>query len=391
MKRCNDCEEEFVDKFSICPVDGAPLNRAALLSQHADAGAEIGAPLDPSGSDRHAAAERVEFKVTMIGGAGLARRLAAEVSFVVDQLQRAWPDFKRDPIGSSGRALFEAMDRSMRFMLAPNLIAGGVTAMLVLLSAVMALMLFPQRVIVDYAAADIEEPVVQIVSLRSLDQIAPPEGSGVGVGLDGRVGLASGKGEGSKSEPQRSGGGGGGGAHDPGPPIQGSVPHPSDIPALINPPLPKAALPDAGIDIDPALWKSLPFATYGDPRSKSTTASKGPGDGGGIGNGNGLGIGEGNGNGFGPGNDGNIGGGDKTPGGNRPGGATGNRHDDPNYIFPTKEVSQRARVISKTGGRIHGGSKEVGHYGYRGAARDLFGVGRSYWHSRNQTSACRPD
>jgi TonB family protein len=245
----------------------------------------------------------------------------------------------------STRALVEATNRCKRFILAPNVLAGGVTAMLVVLSAIVALLLFPQRVAVDYAA-DIEEPV-QIISLRPPDLNTPPEGTGVGAGSNGRVGLASGKGEGSKPEPQRARGGGGSGEHNPLPTQQGVVPQPSAIAAPINPPLPNVALAVSGIDIDPALWRSSPSSTYGDPRSKSTAASKGPGDGGAFGTGNRLGIGEGNGNGIGPGNDGNIGGGDKDHGGDRPGGANGNHPVDANYIYPPKDVTQRAKVISK--------------------------------------------
>ena len=62
------------------------------------------------------------------------------------------------------------------------------------------------------------------------------------------------------------------------------------------------------------LWKDLPYPNYGDPRSKSTVASNGPGEGGGLGTNQGPGIGEGNGPGFGPGNKGNIGGNDNSPG-----------------------------------------------------------------------------
>jgi hypothetical protein len=59
-------------------------------------------------------------------------------------------------------------------------------------------------------------------------------------------------------------------------------------------------LPDAGINLDPVLWKDLPFPNYGDPRSKSTNTSNGPGTGGGVGTGKGTGIGEGTGPAWGP-------------------------------------------------------------------------------------------
>jgi hypothetical protein len=72
------------------------------------------------------------------------------------------------------------------------------------------------------------------------------------------------------------------------PASQGKLPVPSVIPAPISTRtyarLPQA-LPDAGIDLDPALWRNLNLSVYGDPRSKSTTPSNGPGEDGGVGTG----------------------------------------------------------------------------------------------------------
>jgi TonB family protein len=83
---------------------------------------------------------------------------------------------------------------------------------------------------------------------------------------------------------------------------------------------------------------------YGDPKSKSNDPSSGPGTGNGIGTGTGGGIGPGEGGGIGPGRGGNIGGGDRNDGGGGPGGGGGG---DPNRIFSGKDVSQKARVLSK--------------------------------------------
>jgi protein TonB len=104
----------------------------------------------------------------------------------------------------------------------------------------------------------------------------------------------------------------------------------------------------AGIDIDPALWKNLPLAIYGDPRSKSSSPSNGSGDEGGMGTNNGLGIGEGTrGAGLGAGQDGNMGGGPKAPGCCGPSGSRRNNPDDPERIYPVLQVSERARVLAK--------------------------------------------
>jgi protein TonB len=109
------------------------------------------------------------------------------------------------------------------------------------------------------------------------------------------------------------------------------------------------ALPVAGIDLDPALWRKLDYSSYGDPRSKETTPSNGPGDGGGVGDAKGTGIGEGDGPGFGPGRDGNIGGDGKKPGGGGIGGSRGNdpNGDDRDRVYPPRDVGTRPRVISK--------------------------------------------
>lgn len=128
------------------------------------------------------------------------------------------------------------------------------------------------------------------------------------------------------------------------------------MPSTIPAPIPTAAvhlpqaLPVAGIDLDPALWRKLDYASYGDPRSKQTTPSNGPGDGGGVGNGNGPGIGEGDGPGFGPGRDGNIGGGEKGFGSLGVGGGPGcggGRGCTGEQVFKVRDVATRPRVISK--------------------------------------------
>jgi len=185
-------------------------------------------------------------------------------------------------------------------------------------------------------AADEADDDLRIVAIDS--QSVPNENAkpGLGAGEKSRVGFEK---------------GGGGGDHAQLPPSRGRLPQPSVIPAPIPTTyarLPPQALPAAGIDIDPVLWKDLPFPTYGDPRSKSTMPSNGPGDGGGVGTNQGPGIGEGDGPGLGPGRKGNMGGGDNSPGGGSKGGAPGdNPKGDIDRIYRPAEVSVRARVLFK--------------------------------------------
>jgi TonB family protein len=129
----------------------------------------------------------------------------------------------------------------------------------------------------------------------------------------------------------------------------GKPPQPSPIPAPIPkfPPVQTQALPVAGLELDPALWKNLPAAQYGDPRSKSAAPSNGPGEGNGMGTGHGQGMGEGTGPGFGPGQDGNIGDDRNGKGCCGSGGSHEPGNGDPDRIYPLRLVNERARVLAK--------------------------------------------
>jgi TonB family protein len=169
----------------------------------------------------------------------------------------------------------------------------------------------------------------------------------------GTAGLNKGDGGGSKPKPEKAGGGGGGGRQDPKPASFGKTPQASlEVPQVVapdpnppkikNPSLPVAATVVADPLLVPPDARVLP---YGDFKSTSTVPSSGPGTGNGIGTGTGGGIGPGEGGGIGPGRGGNIGGGDRNDGGGGPGGGGGGT--DYNKIFSGKDVTSKARVLSK--------------------------------------------
>jgi TonB family protein len=169
----------------------------------------------------------------------------------------------------------------------------------------------------------------------------------------GTAGLNKGKGGGSKPKQEKAGGGGGGGREEQKPASFGKTPQASltvpqvvapdpHPPTIKNPVLPVAATMVGDPMLIPPDPRNL---AYGDPKSKSTDPSSGPGTGNGIGTGTGGGIGSGEGGGLGPGRGGNTGGGDRNDGGGGPGGGGGG--GDPNRIFSPREVTSKAHVLSK--------------------------------------------
>jgi TonB family protein len=169
----------------------------------------------------------------------------------------------------------------------------------------------------------------------------------------GTAGMNKGKGGGSKPKQEKPGGGGGGGRQEEKPASFGKTPQVSlevpqvvapdpHPPAIKNPALPVAATLVADPMLIPPDARNL---NYGLRESKSTDPSSGPGTGNGMGTGTGGGMGPGEGGGYGPGRGGNIGGGDRHDGGGGPGGGGGG--GDPNRIFSPKDVTSKARVLSK--------------------------------------------
>jgi len=193
-------------------------------------------------------------------------------------------------------------------------------------------------------AKEDELELTQMISEIPNEQPTPDEGT---------AGMAKGNGGGSKPKQEKAGGGGGGGREEQTPASFGKLPQADlRIPQVVapdpHPPVIKnPALPmPATLDADPVLFPpDTRQLNYGDPKSKSTTPSSGSGTGNGIGSGTGGGVGPGSGGGYGPGEGGNTGGGNRNEGGGGPGGGGGGT--DYNKIFSGRDVTSKARVLSK--------------------------------------------
>jgi TonB family protein len=326
MRKCKACSEEFESQFSFCPIDGHPL-----------------------GQNEHAA--RAEFHLTLIAELSLVERLLTEIKFVVARFRRAWPSMRRDPITFFKTEARLLRSNIRRALAQPYLTRSVLTAAAVIVGITLTILVLEKRsrrpVLNDDDSSELLRTVMIDTSTNANQQSKP----GDGAGSNGRVGFKKGQGEGSGPTPARAHGGGGGGDNSPLPPSVGKLPQPSEIPAPIPTTYARAlpqTLPDAGINLDPALWKDLPYPNYGDPRAKSITPSNGPGKGGGVGTGDGTGVGEGERSGVGPGRNGNIGNGDNSRGCCGDGGSNGNNPNDELYrVFRGPELTTHARVLLK--------------------------------------------
>ncbi|MEP6919791.1 MAG: energy transducer TonB [bacterium] len=372
MKVCATCKEEFADKFSFCPVDGTPLNgfvpnqeetlqrQDDSVTRPAISDAPVFARSEPAfarnepayaavavaAAGAGAIASKGEFHLTFIDDKGLTSRLFSELKGVAHESELTWPEFKRDPFGFSKRMIAGYGQAGWKALSQPNVATGIFAAIFVLLTVMVGAVLldkFQQRKAQERAALIEEQQVDQLIDIPS-EQPTPDPGT---------AGLNKGSGGGSKPKPEKAAGGGGGGREDPKPASFGKTPQ-ADLnipqvvapdpkpPTIKNPSLPVAATVVADPMLVPPDARVLP---YGERTSKSTDPSSGPGTGNGIGSGKGGGIGPGEGGGIGPGRGGNIGGGDRNDGGGGPGGGGGG--GDYNRIFSGKEVSSKARVLSK--------------------------------------------
>ena len=284
-----------------------------------------------------------EYQPTIIECRPLISRLAIQLAFFREELKRSWPEFKKNPVAcarTKTRELLHVLRSS------PNAIPATLAALVAITCAIVMLIVVEKNSRpTDHAMIEVKPEIVYLNVGKLLDG-----NDSIGLNGPGRVGFQKESGEGSGPSPKQAHGGGGGGNHSPLPEQQGKLPPPSNIQAAIPtaPPIHVQALPVTGMDIDPALWADLKAPVFGDPTSKSTLESKGPGEGEGIGSNKGLGIGEGSGPGYGRGDDGNMGDGSKDTGCCGVGGSEGNLAGGSSSRFcRASDVDQKARLLSK--------------------------------------------
>ena len=375
-KSCPKCNEVVPVQFEFCPVDGTPLSNGhqpantdtaptsnsaheRTVSIDADnnfadattatmAAAQIpAASISPDAAPTGVSYERGEYHLTFLEDTGLLRRLTKEVREVGHGAELTWPEFKRDPVGFVKRGT-SAYGKASWSVLSQRNVALGIMSALVLMTTAVVLIALLLN-LQDKHIAGLDR-VREDLELQGLVTDIPEEQKKPD---EGTAGNAKGKGGGSKPKQEKPGGGGGGGRQEVKPASAGKLPPASlDIPQVRAPdPRPPTiknpSLPvPASIVADPTLFPpDNRQIAYGDPKSKSTETSSGPGTGNGIGSGTGGGVGSGEGGGVGPGRGGNTGGGDRNDGGGGPGGGGGGT--DYSRTFAAREVTRKAQINSK--------------------------------------------
>jgi hypothetical protein len=312
MKQCPTCQEEFLDKFAFCPVDGTSLDP---VSAPAPAGveasispAEINAsymaaseiadenpsefeniPAYESSNGNSHSNEHV-YSLTMLEDKGLTRRLLDVMRDVAKESQLTWPEFKRSPLRFTGRLIQGYSLALWKFLAKPNVAFATLAAIFLVSSLIVAVVALDRyRAAHPTASEQALQDVELLTQITDIPDTQPTPDPGP-------AGTNKGKGGGSKPKFERPAGGGGGGRQEQAPASKGKLPQASlDIPQVLAPevkppPIKNPSLPVAAtIKADPLLFppdtRPIP---YGDPKSKSTMPSAGPGTGGGIGSGTGA-------------------------------------------------------------------------------------------------------
>lgn len=293
----------------------------------------------------HSQKAKFTYQPTILSNSSLLTRLSIEIPFLLTRMKSSWPAIKQDPLGFAKQIAAELLQGPSADH---RSLATAVATFLVIGALLFVLMMDGTKRASHLALNNADDSNVQMLAIAPAAALTVAD-EGVGTGSLGRVGFGNGRGEGSNPEPKRAHGGGSGGNKKKLVVSDGAIPPPSQIPAPIpTAPIKKnPALPAAGIDIDPALWRQITAPVYGDPRSSATTPSNGSGEGGGIGTNSGQGIGDGDGDGFGPGSDGNIGGDKRAQGGGKRSGGSGNDPNGSELILKASMVAQRVRLLSK--------------------------------------------
>ncbi|MCA1615839.1 MAG: energy transducer TonB [Acidobacteria bacterium] len=292
---------------------------------------------------------RAEYRPTILEEEGLLARLAERIREAARESELTFPEFKRDPLGFTGR-LVRGYAAAARQTLAQENVGLGALAGFAIVLGIVGLVValgWMGKAGAGSLARNVRDELQVVGWVEDVPEVKPtPEATGAGM-------AKTGSGGGMKEKLSKPGGGGGGGRGEPLQASNGKLPPGSLLPQALAPdPKPPViknpSLPtQTTLQADPVLFppdsRNLP---YGDPKSKATELSSGSGTGNGIGDGKGGGVGSGNGAGYGPGEGFNTGGGPPEIGGGGPGKGGGSPYDY-GRTHRVSEVTRKAQIISR--------------------------------------------
>src|SRR6478752_5861740 len=157
-----------------------------------------------------------EYVPTIINSRPLLSRLAAELKALEHECKSAWPSFKQHPIHATSKLVRRTFKRSVRVLLAPNVLAALSTVSMIVLAVLVFERTHRTFGGTDDSAETLPTSELTVINLKELDK--KREDSSIGRNGNGRVGFQQNKsGEGSGEIRRKALGGGGSGDHEPQP------------------------------------------------------------------------------------------------------------------------------------------------------------------------------
>ena len=155
MRRCKVCGEQLDALFSFCPLDGTQFGQAFSEAPHSD------------------------FTLTIVSDVGLIQRLAVELNFLIEQFKQAWPSFRDHPVDFTTSQLCQLRKWLWRTLGRQHVLSGLMTAILLVSSIILSVLLLEKRSPRGITETDIDE-ITDPVTIDFQDAPKPSSDSGVG-------------------------------------------------------------------------------------------------------------------------------------------------------------------------------------------------------------------
>ncbi len=143
MRRCKVCGEQFEALFSFCPIDGTQFGQACSEAPHSD------------------------FTLTIVSDIGLTQRLAAELKFLIEQVEQAWPSCRDQPVAFATNQLSQLRKSLSQILGRQHVLAGLMTAILLVSSIILSVLILEKhsRRVIKERDADEDRRVQKVAAV----------------------------------------------------------------------------------------------------------------------------------------------------------------------------------------------------------------------------------